>query len=219
MVAKRAVDTTFVEDRVGPLPCFIRWSNKKNAPFLLGLHGRGSHPSKRFAAAKAFGEFHHVLPVGPLEVEEGFAWYLKGPEMDAHVRHSRTLLLELLAAIAAEYPKAKRLVWGFSQGGLMALELQLATPDPLAAAVSMGGKLHRETAADPLAMAAAKGRKFLLVHGTEDELAPLQLSLDAKAALDHAGALVDLAELPIAHEIEVLTKSTVRGYLAGVLVE
>ncbi len=218
MVANGAMQTSFVDERLGALTCAVRRApgrQRDDAPVLFGLHGRGSSPEKRFRSALAFGgHFTHVLPRATIPFEDGFAWYLKGPNLEAHVRAARQALFEMVEAARVRFPHAPFAVWGFSQGGRMAMELQVRAKDAFRCAVSLAGKLHEATAANEAIMRQARGRRFLLVHGTEDTLAPLSLSSEAKAALDAVGAKVDLCELPIGHEIEALSKAAVRGYLS-----
>ena len=87
-------------------------------------------------------------------------------------------------------PSALALV-GFSQGTMMALQVGLRRPTPLAAIVGYSGMLvlPNRPAPDEAAALVKSKPPVLLVHGSEDELIPVQ-------ALFHATQTLAALEIP-----------------------
>jgi phospholipase/carboxylesterase len=163
--------------------------------------------------------FVHLLPRAPERYEAGWAWYINGPDRQAHIDQARSRLVELVAAVRRSFDVGpeKIGVWGFSQGGVLALELGLFALSPLAAVVSVGGKLLGSTAESEATLARARGRDFLLVHGMNDPLVPHELSRQAYGALVRHGARAELAELPMGHEISPVAQAGMRGFFESCL--
>ncbi len=190
-------------------------------PLLLGLHGRGSGPEDLRGLCEQLGQrYVHVLPRALHSVAGGSAWYQSdSADRAEQLARSRAGLIALLAELRRSTgtgPEATA-VWGFSQGGVLSLELGLAAGSPLAAAVCIGGKLDQDTRESPEARLRARGREFFLVHGVLDPVVPHQQAREAYLWLSGQGARVELAELPMAHEVSPLAAGAVRGYLASVL--
>jgi predicted esterase len=192
------------------------------APVIFGIHGRASSPERILPWAQTLGEqFIHVLPRGRLSSGNGSAWYEKNAEREQELETSRTALIELVNQARKRFKTGpeRMAVWGFSQGGLMSLELGLRTLSPLAATVSVAGKLDDVSGAQPEVIGRARGRNFFLLHGTEDTTIPSEASRNAYRLLARHGGHVELAELVMAHELTPVALAAVRGYLNSVFGE
>jgi len=189
------------------------------APVLLGLHGRGSSPALLLERARVLGErFIHAIPRGPITVDSGQAWYERGDPRPAQLLESRRKLLALVDELRRRFSTGpeRMAVWGFSQGGLMSLEVGLRTSSPLAAVVSIGGKLDDESASATEVIARARARSFFLIHGVNDDVIPHAASREAYRALNAHGGRVELAELAMKHEMTPVALGAVRGYLNSI---
>ncbi len=206
------------QSEAGLAYCVLR-PERADGGLVIALHGRGSSPEVlESAAEKIFDRGACVLPRGPYFWERGHAWYL--PEQRSEgIATSRQALLSLWAELRRDLGVGPELtaVWGFSQGGVLALELGLASPSPFAAVVSVAGKLDALARGDEALLARASGREFLLVHGVRDEVLPHQASRDAYVALAARGAKVELAELPTGHALTDVVCGAVRGFIASCL--
>ncbi len=190
------------------------------APVLMGLHGRGAGPEDFEALAPELGEnLIHVLPRAPHPDGAGHAWFGQGDARPATLAASREALAALLAKLRRTLGAGpeRTAVWGFSQGGVMALELGLRSPSPLAGVVSAGGYLDARTGEDRGVLRQARERDFLLVHGVRDPVVPHTRSREAYVLLMSQGARVELAELPMAHELTPLAVGAMRGFLGATL--
>jgi phospholipase/carboxylesterase len=101
---------------------------------------------------------------------------------------------------------------GFSQGGVMSLEAGINYKGKVAAIISMSGYMPDpwETltkAQVPL------DTPILLVHGTGDEVVPVEGSRKAVKALKDAGYNPILREFPMGHQITEESLGAVRDFL------
>jgi phospholipase/carboxylesterase len=203
------------------------------APVIITLHGLGTNADDLvpFCEKFQFTNCRFVLPDAPLSLpgypEGAYAWY----DFQAHdrkeVEKSRDYLFKVMdrfsndpnlrpAPGAAKTPTPLILI-GFSQGGVMALEAGLNYKGGVAGIVSMSGYMP-----DPWATLTKAEALFetpmLLVHGTEDEVVPIEGSrLAAKSMKDTGFTEVTLKELAMAHQISEESFNEVKGFLEKLL--
>ncbi|HET8699256.1 MAG TPA: alpha/beta hydrolase-fold protein, partial [Gammaproteobacteria bacterium] len=148
--------------------------------------------------------FPHA-PVRPVTINGGMrmrAWYDilqfgPGPEDDAGIRASRSLVEELIGK-----EKGKTIVLaGFSQGGAIALHTALREPRRLGGVLALSTNL-------PLAATLAKERSdanagvpIFMAHGNADPVLPLALGERSRRALESLGYAVDWHVYPMPHAV------------------
>jgi phospholipase/carboxylesterase len=182
-------------------------SDNTNLPLLVALHGRGDTAQGfvRVVPLLAPHGYRVLIPEGYFAWGGGRAWYAHSPPREQEVRASRAALMAFVTEANERYqtPPARTALVGFSQGGLMAIDVGLRFPKRLAAIVSMSGYLFMPQAV-PVALREA-GRSdhppILLVHGLNDEVVWPQRSRYARNVLSAAGLQVELHELPIGHDV------------------
>lgn len=200
------------------LPSFevVEPERAAGAPLLVGLHEGGQSAELFRALAMSLGlGYRHLLPRASDLVPGASSWSTTGEELAAR-GHT------LLAAVESwgrrlSCPPGRTCLWGFGGGGVLALHAALLAQVPFAGAICVGGGLSASAAGDGLALARAKGRSFLVVHGVEDAVVPLAEAQRSHRLLTGAGADADLAELPMGHEVGPLALAAMRGYLARIL--
>lgn len=103
---------------------------------------------------------------------------------------SETLVMELVGDIMERYPIDPRRVYvvGISMGGIAAYDLVCRYPEVFTAAVPICGAVNPERLSD------ARGVKFMIFHGEEDDEVPALCGREAYKALSAAGAEVDYVE-------------------------
>ncbi|HVM31650.1 MAG TPA: alpha/beta fold hydrolase [bacterium] len=202
------------------------------APVIATLHGLGTNGEDLAALAQAFHleGCRFVLPDAPLRLPGyppgALAWYdFQAPERKQFL-DSREYLFKVFDRFANDPNlrpapgQAKKqsplAVIGFSQGGVMSLEAGLNYKGKLSAIVSMSG--YMPDAWQTLTRAEAPfDTPILLVHGTEDEVVPVEGSRKACQALKEAGYSPVLREFPMGHQITEASYKAVKEFLKEAL--
>lgn len=183
-------------------------------PTILTLHGRGANAFDLLGLAPyvAGGRFLMLCPQGPLEMPvgpgmNGYAWYpmsMGGPPDIGSILESRAKLEAFLQAALERYPidRRKLVVLGFSQGGVMAHSLALASPERFAALAVLSSWLPQELVPHLSAGEAACTLPTLVQHGTRDELIEIDRARGSVERLRELRVPVTYREYEMGHEID-----------------
>ncbi len=121
----------------------------------------------------------------------GFQWFpipwLDGSSpVDASIaaRAAFDLLGRWLDGVAADTPPERTVLMGFSQGTMMALQVGLRRPAPLAGIVGFSGRLLEP---ERLEAEITARPPVLLLHGDQDPVVPFASMAEAAGALEAAG--------------------------------
>jgi phospholipase/carboxylesterase len=173
---------------------------------LVSLAQRLLRPKARF-----------FVPAAPLpKAPNGRAWWSFEPgERPAHavseqppagyqdhpqVLRSRSLIQELIRQVQSRYAPQRVVVAGFSQGGILSLDVALAANPPVDRVVVMSGVLIAESLAG---LRAPSGKKplFFFSHGKSDPVLPFQDADLASQLLRQHGFAVTLKAFEGGHQI------------------
>jgi phospholipase/carboxylesterase len=140
---------------------------------------------------------------------QAFAWFEIGitpREIVVDIPQARQSLAILTACIeqaSKEYAitPAHVLLIGFSQGATMAALAALTRPDLVAGAAILSGIEPSPFLEQPLDAAALTGRRFLVVHGTQDVVVPVEQGHATRDFLIELGVPVEYHEYPVGHGI------------------
>jgi phospholipase/carboxylesterase len=171
---------------------------------VVFLHGYGSTGADLMAFADYWqGSMPHVAfvaPDGPMPAKDGgFQWIGKRPAGDTKLYDDAVDAAPQLHAfidteLARENLDASRLALvGFSQGTVMALHLGLRRAVAPAAVLGYSGGL---VGADRLAAEMTSKPPVMLVHGEQDQLAPLYGMMMSVKAMTEAGVVCQGVPLP-----------------------
>jgi phospholipase/carboxylesterase len=162
-----------------------------------------------------------VFPEGPLELGglygDSRAWWMldlarlerdlaRGQPSDRSGEHpeglpeARAAMIELLDDVAARFPQAQLVLGGFSQGAMLALDVALHDPRPLAALVLLSGTLLARTEWEPKFPSRA-GLPVFQSHGSRDALLPYRSAELLRDLLTAAGLRVAWYPFDGGHEI------------------
>jgi phospholipase/carboxylesterase len=187
-------------------------------PLVVVLHGRGADANDLADLAPHLDRgYRFVFPNAPKPFEPmpgysfGFTWFDGWPADRDSVVESRTLLLQFLDEIIAKYPTppGKVVLCGFSQGGLMALDVGFRTAIKLAGIVVMSGALYEDDLPT-----FRKDIPVMIVHGTADDAILPLAARRARLVLEENGVDVDYREFPIGHEVSEESMAEVAGFMA-----
>lgn len=183
------------------------------------LHGFGARGDDlvSFAQRLSRPKCRFFLPAAPLpRGESGRAWWdLTIPERPAHawdgkvplayqphaqVLAARKAVQTLLGSIRTLYAPDRLVLSGFSQGGMLTLDVALAADPPVDRAVVLSGVLIAESV-DNLRAMRGKRTRFLLSHGHSDTILPFQGGIGTRELLSQAGYELEFHAFEGGHSI------------------
>jgi phospholipase/carboxylesterase len=179
------------------------------ARFLIVLHGRGDSPEGFFWMPETmkFPKLNYLLLQAPDSYYGGYSWYDMPPDQLPGILNSRNLLGKTLEAIWAEGFKPEHTVlFGFSQGCLMTLEFGARMKHALAGYVGVSGYLYDADALANDANAELKNAHWLVTHGTEDDVLPVERTRAQIEVLKNSGFKIEYVEYPKVHTLDDLVE-------------
>jgi len=187
-------------------------------PLVIVLHGRGADANDLADLAPYLGpDFRFVFPNAPKPFEPmpgysfGFSWFDGWPAERNSLLESRTLLLTFLDEMIARYPtpRGKVILCGFSQGGVMSIDVGFRTSVELAGLVVMSGAIFEDDL-PPF----RRDLPVLVVHGTADDVIPLLAAHRTRRVLEEHGVDVDYHEFPMGHQVSEESMAVVADFMA-----
>lgn len=191
-------------------------SDDAELPLVILMHGRGADANDLADLSQYIGEYRFVFPNAPRPFEPapgmtfGFTWFDGLPPDPQSLDASRKLVLEFIDDIVAKYPtpKGKLILGGFSQGGMMSLDVGFRTKQPLAGIAVMSGALYEDDL-PPL----RADLPVLIVHGTADEMINVNMARRARRVLEQNGLEPEYHEFPMGHQITPESLEVVAGFI------
>ncbi len=173
---------------------------------LIVLHGRGDSADGFLWAQDvlAIDSLNVLLLTAPNRYYSGFSWYDLPPNQLPGIRESSKLLAQVLAEAENNgYTPERTFLMGFSQGCLMTLEFGARHSRRLAGYIGISGycydpeELLREMNFD------VNHGDWLITHGTEDELLPVETTRAQMKILNDRGFKIDYREYKKSHTIDL----------------
>ena len=194
-------------------------------PLVVVLHGRGADANDLADLAPLVdgpGGYRFVFLNAPKPFEPypgmtfGYTWFDGWPPTPESIAESRRLLLESLSEIERRFPPkdGKVVLAGFSQGGMMALDVGFRTPEPLRGIVAMSGGLYEDELPD---LSARKEQRVLIIHGTLDDMIPVVAARRARRVLEDHGIEPEYHEFPMGHHVTPESMAVVADFLHRVI--
>ena len=202
-------------------------SGKSGAlPLIVVLHGRGADANDLADLAPMIDSrdgYRFVFANAPQPFEPypgmtfGFTWFDGWPPTRDSIAESRALLLKFLDEIAERHPpqEGKIVLAGFSQGGLMALDVGFRSRQTLRGIVVMSGGLYEEELPD---LDARRDQRILIVHGTLDDMIPVVAARRARRVLEDHGIEPEYHEFPMGHHVTPESMEIVSDFVRRVMV-
>ncbi len=171
---------------------------------MILLHGLGDSMEgyRWLPEAMQLPWMSYLLVNAPDDYYGGFSWYDIDGNSGPGVERSRKLLVELLERTAREgFAPDKTVLFGFSQGCLMSIEVGAQNPHKLAGIVGVSGYVYEPNRLAKLLSPIAAQQRFLVTHGTRDSLIPIERVRPQMEILRQAGLKIDWREFVKQHTI------------------
>ncbi|HWP28935.1 MAG TPA: hypothetical protein VFB73_16820 [Chloroflexota bacterium] len=197
----------------------------RNLPLVVGMHGRGAAAEDLGGVCAQLDDQHYryILFYAPLVLYMGdgirYAWY-DSQLGEPSVLAARERVIAGLRELWSRYDLGpdRTVLFGFSQGGALTLDVGLHLEERLAGLVCMSGRLYRASDLEPvLARARGRNQAILIVHGTADSRLPVEEARAARELLERAGLRPEYHEFPMDHEVTPDSLAAVRTFIHRVL--
>lgn len=224
--------------KLGPLQCLDLVQNP-DAPWVILFHGFGADANDLASLADVIPvskTCNFLFPQGPLEVPigpgwTGRAWWtidMDRLQRDAQLGQDRDMGAEKPTGLPAAREKAFKMIealkvpWnkiilgGFSQGGMLAVDLALHAPEqPLGLVVLSSSILNKEEWKAKIAQ--RKDLPFYQSHGENDAVLSLKNAQRLETFLTQGGLKGRLQKFPGGHEIPAPVISRLGSWLNDLL--
>ena len=195
-------------------------------PTILALHGWGASAHDLLGLAPMFPTGTLVLcPQGEVVFEvapgtPGYGWFplMPGQPVDPDAfRRASAALRTFVKTAPRRLPidPARIVVLGFSQGGVMAFDLALRTPQEFAGVVALSTWLPEVLAGDLPQVEGQREFPVLMLHGRKDPMVPVERARKSQDVLEAMGVDLTYQEFDMAHEIRPEALQTLLSWLGG----
>lgn len=194
-------------------------------PAILALHGRGSHEGNLFELARHLPRgLLWVSPRAPLALgPDSYEWYrvrvIGKPEPD-QVRAAIDTLDRFIGDMLVSYPvdPTRLYLLGFSQGSILSLCYTLTHPQRIAGVIAQSGYLPSNIDLE-IKQAELVGKPFILTHGAQDTMIPVQWDRNTRDKLQQLGADLTYREFQMGHGVSMESLEVISDWLVKQLGE
>lgn len=182
----------------------ISAAQKDSRRLMVVLHGLGDSMDgyRWLPEAMGMSDLNYLLVNAPEEYFGGYSWYDYAGDRAPGVQRSTRLLFELLdARRASGWPTEQTVLFGFSQGCLMTIEVGMRFPHRFAALVGISGYVHDVEQLLREKSPSAERQRLLLTHGAYDPLIPLKPVREQVRRLQASGLNIEWHEFAKEHTI------------------
>jgi len=177
---------------------------RQSKRLMVVLHGLGDSTNGYQWLPSILGLpwMNYLLVNAPDPYYGGFSWYDFAGNPGPGIQRSRKLLFELLdAQRAAGFPSEQTVLFGFSQGCLMTVDVGFRYPHLLAGLIGISGYVFEpETLLEEVSPVATR-QGMLFTHGTQDPIIPFAEVREQINLLKAAGLHIEWHEFVKAHTI------------------
>jgi phospholipase/carboxylesterase len=200
---------------------FIPAAQADSQRLMVVLHGLGDSTAgfRWLPATLELPWMNYLLVNAPDSYYGGYSWYDFAGDMTAGVERSRAMLFELLDAQRAKgFPTDQTVLFGFSQGCLMTIDVGLRYPHRFAALIGISGYVCEPEQLVKELSPVARQQRLLITHGFQDPIVPFAVTREQINILKSAGLHISWHEFDKGHtiaaetELHLIREFIVAGY-------
>lgn len=183
---------------------FYPAAQKDSKRLLIALHGLGDSTAgyRWMPSALRLPWLNYLLVNAPDDYYGGYSWYDFAGNPGPGIQRSRKLLFALLDAQRANgFPTEETVLFGFSQGCLMTIDVGFHYPHKFAGLVGVSGYVHEPARLLQELSPVAKEQRMLFTHGTQDPLIPCAEVRQQVEGLKASGLNITWREFAKVHTI------------------
>lgn len=183
---------------------FIPAQEKESRRLMIVLHGLGDSMEgyRWMPEALRLPWLNYLLVNAPDAYYSGFSWYDFANNPAPGIKRSRELLFQLFDGLRTkDFATNQTILFGFSQGCLMTIEVGLRYPHLFAGLIGVSGYAHEPEKLLKEISPVGMQQRFLITHGTQDTLVPFQNVKEQVKLFQSNGVQMEWREFHKAHTI------------------
>ena len=184
---------------------------------VIVLHGLGDSLEgfRWLPGALMLKRQSYLLVNAPLPYDGGFAWYDPDEEPGPEIMRGRARLRRLFEELEKQgWDSAEIVLFGFSQGCVMATDFALRWERPLAGVIGVSGYIFLPDGVEGEIRPEARRQTWLISHGTYDSLLPIGRTRAQVRRLKRLGLSIDWLEVRKAHAMDPGDEiAAIRGWI------
>jgi phospholipase/carboxylesterase len=188
-------------------------------PTILALHGRGSNETDLLGLADYLPKnFLWICPRGPFELgPDSYEWFQLmqvGKPDPTRLANTLHTIDKFIDEIIAKYPvdKNKLYLMGFSQGSIVSMSYALTKPQRVAGVIAQSGYIPDKSGLQ-IDEAGVKGKPFLLTHGVQDPILPVDWARRSHDTLQKLEANLEYHEFNMGHNMIAESLAVINTWL------
>lgn len=172
---------------------------------VIVFHGRGDSIQPFLSIQDELNLKDHafLLLQGPRKFQDGFSWCAVEPNEKRSLEKVCAALSEVLKSLALlGWDSSSIVLLGFSQGAMVASHFALKSGLTFAGVVGVSGYFFFESARSPKVSAAASKTPWLMTHGLQDEIIPIEETREEVIRMKSLGLKIRFREFEKGHHFE-----------------
>lgn len=165
-------------------------ASKKSDLLMIVLHGRGDSikPFYRFNEEIKIPNMNYLLLNAPRKYDSGYSWYGEPPFLKQNLERNRNIILDIINQLISQgWQSEKIFILGFSQGALLSSDIALNFNKPLGGIIGISGYFYFFPRWRQKIRKAQYATPWLMTHGHQDDVLPLNETLFGVKKLNSAG--------------------------------
>lgn len=200
-------------------PTAYTQESKSKYPTILALHGRGSNERDLIGLAPYLpSELLWISPRGTFELgPDSYEWFQItqiGKPDPIRLGNALNTIDHFIEEIIDSYPvdKNKFYLLGFSQGSIVSLSYALTKPQRVAGVIIQSGYMPQE-AGLKIDEAGLKKKPFILTHGVQDPLLPIDWARRSRDILQKLEVNLEYHEFNMEHNVTAESLDVISAWL------